>query len=140
MDEITRSLRHEGLDPQPAFLSGCGLLIGQQVELYPYQLIYRVDGGHLILCSFSRVPDSRPQLSSWVRLWGIFRRVLHRLPWLKSVRMLVITEVIDRRLAAQRRRLESLMYKLGAVAVINDGDKWLEIQAVKLLYQRERRR
>ena len=136
MDEISRLLRHEGLHPQPAFLAGCGLLIGQQIELYPYQLIYRVDGGHLILCSFSRVPDSRPQLSSWVRLWGIFRRVLHRLPWLKSVRMLVITEVIDSRLAAQRRRLERLLYKMGAEVVLKDGDSWLEIPVAKLLHRR----
>lgn len=124
MDEISRLLRHEGLHPQPAFLAGCGLLIGQQIELYPYQLIYRVDGGHLILCSFSRVPDSRPQLSSWVRLWGIFRRIFHRLPWLKGIRMLVITEVFDSRLAAQRRQLERLLYKMGAVVVLKDGDSW----------------
>ncbi len=136
MDEISRLLRHEGLHPQPAFLAGCGLLIGQQIELYPYQLIYRVDGGHLILCSFSRVPDSRPQLSSWVRLWGIFRRIFHRLPWLKGIRMLVITEVFDSRLAAQRRQLERLLYKMGAVVVLKDGDSWLDIPVAKLLHRR----
>ncbi|MDN5451257.1 MAG: secreted effector protein [Enterobacterales bacterium] len=140
MDEITSLLRHEGLYPQPVFLADSGLLIGQQVEIYPYQLIYRIDGNHLILCSFSRVPNSVPQPASLARLWGIFRRIFSSSPWLKDVRMLVITEVFDRRLAVQRRRLESLMYKLGAVAVIRDGDKWLEIPAVKLLYQRERRR
>lgn len=137
MDEISRLLRHEGLHPQPAFLAGCGLLIGQQIELYPYQLIYRVDGGHLILCSFSRVPDSRPQLSSWVRLWGIFRRIFQRLPWLKGVRMLVITEVFDSRLSAQRRRLERLLYKMGAEVVLKDGDSWLDIPVAKLLHRRD---
>ncbi|WP_145558797.1 type III secretion system effector protein SseE [Yersinia mollaretii] len=138
MDEIAHLLRHEGLHPQSAFLAGCGLLIGQQVELYPYQLIYRIDGSHLILCSFSRVPDSAPQPASLARLWGIFRRIFNSTLWLKGVKMLVITEVFDRRLAVQRRRLERLMYKLGAVVVTNDSDKWLEIPAAKLLYQRER--
>lgn len=137
MDEISRLLRHEGLHPQPAFLAGCGLLIGQQIELYPYQLIYRVDGCHLILCSFSRVPDSRPQLSSWVRLWGIFRRIFQRLPWLKGVRMLVITEVFDSLLSAQRRRLERLLYKMGAEVVLKDGDSWLDIPVAKLLHRRD---
>ncbi|NLS55315.1 secreted effector protein [Hafnia alvei] len=139
MDEITRLLRHEGLHPQPTFLAGSGLLIGQQVVLYPYQLIYRVEDSHLILCSFSRVLDSAPHLSSLLRLWGILQRVFHRMLWLKSIRMLVITEVFDPQLSAQRHQLERLLYKMGATVVLKDGDSWLDISADKLLHQRKQR-
>lgn len=138
MDEIARLLRHEGLHPRPAFLPGCGLQVGQQVALYPYRLIYRIDADKLILCGFYREPDSAPQLSSLVQLWGIFRRLIHKTPRLCGIRMLVITEVWDRRLAKQRQQLVQLLHKLGAVAVLNNGDSWLEIPAVRLLNRRKR--
>ncbi|CNH68698.1 pathogenicity island 2 effector protein SseE [Yersinia aldovae] len=137
MDEITRQLRYEGLHPQPAFLAGCGGLIGQQVELYPYRLVYRLDANNLILCSFNRAPESVPQLSSLIRLWGILCRLFHRTPWLNSVRMLVITEVFDPHVAAQRRRLVRLLHRLGAMSVLIDGDNWLEIPFARLLNRRK---
>ncbi|MEY4475377.1 MAG: hypothetical protein RL248_1144 [Pseudomonadota bacterium] len=138
MDEMTRQLRHEGLHPQPAFLAGCGLLIGQQVELYPYRLIYRIDAGNLILCNFNRVPDSVPQLSSLFRLWGILRRLLHHISGLNCIRMLVITEVFDPQVAAQRQQLVRLLHRMGAAAVFYDGDNWLEISLDRLLNRRKR--
>jgi len=139
MDDITRQLRHAGLHPQPAFLAGCGLLIGQQVELYPYQLIYRVDEKGLILCSFCRVTSSAPQLSSLLRLWGIMRRLLHSGSRLNSIRMLVITEVFDHQLATQRRRLVRLLHRLGAVPLQYKGDIWLEFSADPLPVRRQPR-
>lgn len=137
MNEIARLLRQEGLDPQPAFLADSGLQIGQQVEIAPYRLIYRVDAGHLILCRFYRTSDSGPQVSSLVRFWRLLRRCFQRLPSLNSVRMLVITDVLDQRLALQRQQLVRLLHRLGAVGVLQDGEHWLEIPAARLLHQRQ---
>ena len=139
MDEIARLLRKEGLVPHSASLPGCGLLLGKQVERYPYRLVYRIDEDNLILCSFHRVPDSQPQPSSLVALWRILRRLFQQVSWLHAIRMLVITDVWDRLLAMQRHQLVRLLYKLGAVMVFHNGESWLEITADTLRYHRKRR-
>ncbi len=113
MDEIARLLRKEGLVPRYACLPGCGLLLGQQVERYPYRLVYRIDEDNLILSSFHLVPDSQPQPSSLVKLWRVLRRLFQQVSWLRAVRMLVITDVWDRLLAMQRHQMVRLLYKLG---------------------------
>lgn len=139
MGEIEKLLRNEGLHPTPACLPGCGLLLGQQVERYPYRLVYRVDEDKLILCRFERVPDSQPQLSSLVSLWRILRRLFQQVSWLRCVRMLVITDVWDCLLAMQRKRLVRLLCKLGAVSVFHNGENWLEITADCMRNQIKRR-
>jgi len=139
MDEIARLLRKEGLVPRSACLPGCGLLLGLQVERYPYRLVYRIDEDNLILCSFHRVPDSQPRPSSLVALWRILRRLFQQVSWLRAVRMLVITDVWDRLLAMQRHQLVRLLYKLGAVMVFHNGESWLEITADTLRNHRKRR-
>lgn len=138
MDEIARLLCKEGLVSRSACLPGCGLLLGQQVERYPYRLVYRIDEDNLILCSFHRVPDSLPQPSSLVALWRILRRLFQQVSWLRAVRMLVITDVWDRLLARQRHQLVQLLYKLGAVMVFHNGENWLEITADTLRNHRKR--
>lgn len=139
MDEIARLLRKEGVVPRAACLPGCGLLLGQQLERYPYRLVYRLDGDNLILCSFHRVPDSQPQLSSLVALWRILCRLFQQVSWLRTVRMLVITDVWDRLLTRQRHQLLRLLYKLGAVMVFHNGESWLEMTADTLRNHRKPR-
>lgn len=139
MEDIARLLRREGLVPHVACLSGCGLLLGQQVERYPYRLVYRIDKDNLILCSFHRLADSQPQPSSLMALWRILRRLFQQLSWLRAIRMLVITDVWDRLLAMQRQQLVRLLYKLGAVRVFHNGERWLEITADTLRNHRKRR-
>lgn len=139
MEDIARLLRREGLIPHAACLPGCGLLLGQQVERYPYRLVYRIDEDNLILCRFHRLADSLPQPSSLMALWRILRRLFQQVSWLRAVRMLVITDVWDRLLAMQRHQLVRLLYKLGAVRVFHNGESWLEITADTLRNHRNRR-
>lgn len=139
MDEIARLLHKEGLIPRSACLTGCGLLLGLQVERYPYRLVYRIDEDNLILCSLHREPDSQPQFSSLVALWRILIRLFQQVSRLRAVRMLVITDVWDRLLMMQRQQLVRLLYKLGAVMVFHNGESWLEITAGTLRNHRKRR-
>ncbi|WP_448868758.1 type III secretion system effector protein SseE [Enterobacter ludwigii] len=139
MDDIARRLRREGLVPHATCLSGCGLRLGQQVERYPYRLVYRIDEDNLILCSFHRLADSLPQPSSLMALWRILRRLFQQVSWLRAARMLVITDVWDRLLAMQRHQLVRLLCKLGAVRVFHNGESWLEITADTLRNPRNRR-
>lgn len=139
MDEVMQQLRREGLDPRFAYLPGCNLLLGQQVELYPYRFVYRIDKDHLILCSFHRVPGSQPRSSSLVGLWRILRRLFQQVSWLRAVRMLVITDVWDRLLRLQRQKLVRLLCKLGAVMVLRNDENWLEIAADRLRNRRKLR-
>ena len=136
MDEIACQLRQEGLSPQPAFMPGSRLMIGVQVELAPYQLVFRREKGYIILCHFQRLPDCSPEFASLVRLWGILRRLFRQSSDLRAVRMLVITDVWDRPLAEQRRQLVRLLRSLGAEFVQHAGERWLEISASRLRQRR----
>ena len=139
MDDVARMLLKEGLVPRDACLPGCGLLFGQQVERYPYRLVYRIDEDNLILCRFHRLADSQPQPSSLVALWRILCRLFQQVPWLRAVRMLVITDVWDRLQAMQRHQLVKFLKKLGAVRVFYNGESWLEITADTLRNHKNRR-
>ncbi|WP_323116341.1 secreted effector protein, partial [Klebsiella variicola] len=87
------------------------------------------DEDTLILCSLHRVPDSQPLPSSLMALRRILRSLFQQVTWLRAVRMLVITAVWDHRLAIQRHKLVRLLYRLGAVRVFHNGERWLEITA-----------
>lgn len=90
---VSRQLQAVGLAPQPAFLSGCGLLLGQQITLSPYRLVFRVQTHVLLICCLTRLPDYASQPSSLLRLWRLLQVALSLTPELTCIRMLVITDV-----------------------------------------------
>lgn len=140
MDKIAQWLQREGLSTHPAYLSGSALLLGQQFELPPYQVIYRIEADVLIICGFSRVADSPCQPQRLFHLWGVLRRLFSHYPQLKQMQMLVITEVINLRCARHRHQLVQLLIALGATFTLYDGDNWLVLGADKIIHRRFQRR
>lgn len=122
-----RQLQTGGITPQPAFLPGCGLCLGQHITLPPYRLIFRVQNHALLICSLTRLPDSASQPSSLLRLWRLLHAALSAVPALKHIRMLVITDVLPQRVAHQRQKRVQRLGKKGAVTRSFDGERWLEI-------------
>lgn len=124
---FSRQLQTAGLAPQPAFLPGCGLRLGQHITLLPYRLVFRVQNHALLICSLTRLPDRASQPASLLRLWRLLHAAFSAVSALKHIRMLVITDVLPQRVARQRQKLVRRLGKKGAVTRSIDGERWLEI-------------
>lgn len=127
-----RQLQTAGLAPQPLFLSGCGLLLGQRITLASYCLVFRVQNNALLICSLTRLPDCDSHPSSLLRLWRLLQEALLSVSALRCIRLLVITDVLPRRLALQRQKRVRRLCQQGAVTRLLDGDRWLEIDTGRI--------
>lgn len=127
-----RQLQTVGLAPQPLFLSGCGLRLGQHITLLPYRLVFRVQNNALLICNLTRLPDCASQPASLLRLWRLLQEALLSVSALRHIRMLVITDVLPRRLALQRQKLVRRLCQQGAVTCLLDGERWLEIDIERI--------
>ncbi len=127
-----RQLQTAGLAPQPLFLSGCGLCLGQHITLPPYHLVFRVQNNALLICSLTRLSDCESHASSLLRLWRLLQDALLSVSALSCIRMLVITDVLPRRLALQRQKRVRRLYQQGAVTRLLDGERWLEIETGRI--------
>ncbi|MBG6245243.1 secreted effector protein [Candidatus Symbiopectobacterium sp. 'North America'] len=127
-----------GLAPEPLFLAGCGLRLGQHITLPPYRLVFRVQSNALLICSLTRLPDCASKPSSLLRLWRLLQEALLSFSSLRHIRMLVITDVLPRRLALQRQKLVRRLCQQGAVTCLLDGERWLEIDIDRIFLGKAR--
>lgn len=71
LDPVTRYLTAQGVPVQTAFLDGTGIELGNAVELGPLRLVYRYEGGALLVCDISANAGAGAAairaLAAWVR-------------------------------------------------------------------------
>lgn len=127
-----QQLQMAGLAPQPLFLSGCGLRLGQHITLPPYRLVFRVQNNALLICSLTRLPGCDSHAPSLLRLWRLLQEALLSVSALRYIRLLVITDVLPQRLALQRQKRVRRLCQQGAVTRPIDGEHWLEIDTGRI--------
>lgn len=137
-DLFCQQLQTAGFAPQPLFLSGCGLRLGQHITLPPYRLVFRVQNNALLICGLTRLPDCASQPSSLLRLLRLLQKASLSVSALRYIRMLVITDVLPRPLALQRQKRVRWLCQQGAVTRLLDGERWLEIDTDRIFREKGR--
>ncbi|MCD4500990.1 hypothetical protein [Chromobacterium vaccinii] len=122
MDEVTRFLQAEGLNPAPQRFLDSDFLLGQRIETGSYALTYRQEDERLILCDFAAVAaDGQAVLA----LMTLLRRMTRAVPALRYVDAMILSAPRDPKLDQTRRRLAELMLAEGAQPVRLDDELWL---------------
>ncbi|WP_421253907.1 type III secretion protein [Aeromonas jandaei] len=122
MDDVSRFMLTEGLNPAPEYFLGSDFLLGQRIETAHFHLVYRQEGERLILCDFAaREQDGQAVLA--------LRKLLHRMitsvPRLRYLDALILPAPRDAQLHETRQRLRKLMLEEGAQQVQLEGELWL---------------
>lgn len=136
MQEIEQWLHQHKVATEPVYLGKTAILLGQQFILSPYLVVYRVDGDDMIICEFRRLTPGQCQPQQVFRLLGLLRAIFVHHPWLKCLKMLIITEVLDKKQSLLRKKLLRILRSMGATFTMFDGDNWTILTANHLIQRR----
>ncbi|MFM5540460.1 type III secretion protein [Aeromonas veronii] len=122
MDEVTRFMLNEGLQPVSEHFLGSDIMVGQRIETNHYKLVYRQEGERLILCDFvSNEINGQAVLALMAQL----RRLIRSLPTLRYIDAMILPAHQNSQLDQMRRRLKELMLAEGAQSIWLGDEQWL---------------
>lgn len=128
-DPVSAYLRTLGLAPEVACFGGSGFAIGHRVCTAGCEIVYRLEGDHLIICDFlapTQDQQAGKAVLSFVRLiHQIERNVLA----VGLVRGMFVNKLSDPDLSALRERLARALMGHGAQWREIDGEPWLVYRA-----------
>lgn len=126
-DVVTEYLRIRGEKPEVAYFGSSHFVIGWQVKMPDFELIYRVEDDELIICNF----NARQDVTNNNQAVSAFIRLIHKLeqsvPKIKRVRGMFLDSLELKVVALRQRLAEALIYQ-GACWEEIDGDAWLTYQ------------
>lgn len=131
MDAVTLFLQQQGKMVQPARLGKSAYLLGYQIEMYPYTVIYRVESGVLVLCSLTKANAASSNPAVLFQLRWLLKQMVTAIPVLEAIHMLIITDVVDPSAARCRRRILNWMLAYGAIPKQEKGELWLTLPVGK---------
>lgn len=122
MDDVTRFLRTQSLQPVAQGLFGSDFLQGYRIATEHFTLIYRQEGERLLLCDFATAAaDGRAVLA----LRSLVHRIVQAVPALRFVDAMILAAPRDPTLDRSRRRLAELMRAEGAQQICLEDEQWL---------------
>ncbi|EAA7242494.1 pathogenicity island 2 effector protein SseE [Salmonella enterica] len=136
VQEIEQWLRQHQVFTEPAYLEETSILLGQQFILSPYLVIYRIEAEEMIICEFRRLTPGQPRPQQLFRLLGLLRGIFMHHPQLTCLKMLIITDVLDKKQSILRRKLLRILTVMGATFTLFDGDNWTILSAEHLIQRR----
>ena len=122
MDDVTRFLQAQGLQPQKLGFLGSDFFLGYQIETARFSLTYRQQEERLILCDFT---SGQQASQSVLSLMALLRRVVQAVPSVRCIDAMILAAPFEPEKDQARRRLNDLMLAEGAQPVRIDGGVWL---------------
>lgn len=136
MQEIEQWLRRHQVLTEPAYLGETSILLGQQFILSPYLVVYRIEAEEMIICELRRLTSGQPRPQQLFHLLGLLRGIFVHHPQLTCLKMLIITDVLDKKQSMLRRKLLRILTVMGATFSLLDGDSWTILSAEHLTQRR----
>lgn len=125
MDKLTLYLQRAGLVVTPAYWEKTRYLIGAKLTLSPYQVVFRLEASQLIICSVLRDESLAGSGATLLRLRKLLCDILHYCPEIQTVRGLVILDRLDEQLSQKQKKLQHILFQIGAITENIDGEDWL---------------
>ncbi|HDC2659269.1 TPA: pathogenicity island 2 effector protein SseE [Salmonella enterica] len=136
VQEIEQWLRRHQVLTEPAYLGETSILLGQQFILSPYLVVYRIEAEEMIICELRRLTSGQPRPQQLFHLLGLLRGIFVHHPQLTCLKMLIITDVLDKKQSMLRRKLLRILTVMGATFSLLDGDSWTILSAEHLTQRR----
>ena len=122
MDDVTRFLCGEGLQPAAHRFLGSDFLLGYRIATAHFVLIYRHEGERLLLCDFAAAAADGQAV---IALRTLLRRIVGAVPTVRYVDAMILTAPHDAALNRARERLADLMLAEGARPIALQNEQWL---------------
>ena len=122
MDDVTRFLDGEGLQPAAQGFLGSDFLLGYRIATAHFVLVYRQESERLLLCDFVATAAEGQAV---IALRKVLRRVVNAVPAVRYVDAMILAAPHDAALNDARDRLANVMVAEGAQPMEIGGEQWL---------------
>ena len=124
-DPVSSFLLTLGLAPKVAYFGTSGFAIGHRVSTAGCEIVYRLEGDHLIICDFLAPAHEQQAGKAVLAFVRLIHQIERNVEQVALVRGMFVKKLSDPGLSALRERLASALMGQGAQWREIDGEPWL---------------
>lgn len=125
IDPVTQFLKSQGLQPEVAYFGKSEFVIGWQVQLGDFELVYRFEDSTLTVCNFTAIESANGTSGAVAQFISLIHRIERNVNELSSVRGRFIESVANAGINQVRERLSKVLVAQGASWESVEGESWL---------------
>lgn len=125
IDPVTQFLKSQGLQPEVAYFEKGDFVMGWQVHLGDFELVYRFEDNTLTVCNFTAIEGTKGTSGAISQFIFLVHRIGRHIKQLYSVRGRFVEILSSPEINRVRERLANVLISKGASWQIIDGDSWL---------------
>ncbi|AZE49984.1 hypothetical protein C4K04_4320 [Pseudomonas chlororaphis] len=125
IDPVTLFLKLQGLQPEVAYFEKSDFVVGWQVHLGDFELVYRFEDNTLTVCSFTAIEGAKGTSGAVSQFIFLIHRIERYVKELYSVRGRFIDSIANPEINQVRERLANVLMAKGASWQEIDGESWL---------------
>ncbi|MDI2590420.1 hypothetical protein NYP20_13305 [Pseudomonas sp. N3-W] len=125
IDPVTQFLKSQGLQPEVAYFEKSEFVMGWQVQLGDFELVYRFEDSTLTVCNFTAIESAKGTSGAVSQFISLIHRIERYVKELSSVRGRFIDSVANSQINQVRERLAKVLVAQGASWEEVEGESWL---------------
>jgi hypothetical protein len=125
IDPVTQFLQLQGLQPEVAYFEKSDFVMGWQVQLGDFELIYLFEDTTLTVCNFTAIEGAKGTSGAVSQFISLIHRIERYVKELSSVRGRFIDSVANSQINQVRERLAKVLMAEGASWQEIEGESWL---------------
>jgi hypothetical protein len=125
IDPVTQFLKSQGLQPEVAYFEKSEFVMGWQVQLGDFELVYRFEDSTLTVCNFTAIESAKGTSGAVSQFISLIHRIERYVKELSSVRGRFIDSVANSQINQVRERLAKVLMAQGASWEEVEGESWL---------------
>lgn len=125
IDPVTQFLKSQSLQPEVAYFEKSEFVMGWQVQLGDFGLVYRFEDTTLTVCDFTAIEGAKGTSGAVSQFISLIHRIERHVKEISSVRGRFIDEVANVGINQPRERLAKVLIAQGASWQEVEGELWL---------------
>lgn len=125
IDPVTQFLKSQGLQPEVAYFEKSEFVMGWQVKLGDFELVYRFEDSTLTVCNFTTNESAKGTSGAVSQFISLIHRIERYVKELSSVRGRFIDSVANSQINQVRERLAKVLMAQGAYWKRVEDEYWL---------------
>lgn len=125
IDPVTQFLKSRGLQPEVAYFEKSEFVMGWQVQLGDFELVYRFEDRTLTVCNFTAIESAKGTSGAVSQFISLIHRIERHVKKMSSVRGRFIDSLANAEINQVRERLAKVLMAQGASWESIEGESWL---------------